>query len=255
MKKYTILYMSIYKKFIQRFSKRESIKIRIIIISIIVLLILLLLSIVYNKVLHKENFEIDDEEYSGTAVERMNNIRKNIISLTDNDLSVDWDIVRVNLLKAGGMRDLKNGIGNDSHCFTDFNHCDLTPIKKTQLYEENNGRVSNIEYSNSLGPSIEAASIPNTGPGGSWCTCMINCNTQPKPLDVAHVQFKSRIAFKLVWVPPNYNTFVLIDDSGNFLNKGTPKGNLPDISTRRKNFQLTIGSKYSKVAIDIGKKI
>jgi hypothetical protein len=233
--------MSIYRKFFR-------------IIFIIFLLILLLLSIVYNKVYNKENFNAEDE-YSGTAVERMNNIHKNIISLTDKELSVDWDIVRVNLLKAGGMRDLKYGIGNDSHCFTDFNHCDLTPIKKTQLYEENNGRVNNIEFSNSLGKSIEAASIPDTGPGGSWCTCMINCNTQPKPLDVAHVQFKSRIAFKLVWVPPDYNTFVLIDDSGKFLNKGNPSGNLPDISTRRKNFQLTIGSKYSKVAINIGKKI
>lgn len=34
--------------------------------------------------------------------------------------------------------------------------------------------------------------------GGSWSTCLIGCNQNP-PQDVAHVQFKSRIAFKLVW--------------------------------------------------------
>ena len=35
--------------------------------------------------------------------------------------------------------------------------------------------------------------------------------------DVAHVQFRARIAFKLVWAPPDFNSFVLVDD-------GAPKG-------------------------------
>lgn len=35
--------------------------------------------------------------------------------------------------------------------------------------------------------------------------------------DVAHVQFRARIAFKLVWAPPDFNSFVLVAD-------GAPKG-------------------------------
>ena len=37
---------------------------------------------------------------------------------------------------------------------------------------------------------------------------------QDPPQDVAHLQFKSRIAFKLVWCPPNFDKFVLVDDDG-----------------------------------------
>ena len=37
---------------------------------------------------------------------------------------------------------------------------------------------------------------------------------QDPPQDVAHLQFKSRIAFKLVWCPPNFEKFVLVDDDG-----------------------------------------
>lgn len=40
----------------------------------------------------------------------------------------------------------------------------------------------------------------------------MGCNKEP-PQDVAHVQFRARIAFKLVWVPnDNFDTFVLVDD-------------------------------------------
>jgi hypothetical protein len=31
---------------------------------------------------------------------------------------------------------------------------------------------------------------------------------------VAHLQFKARIAFKLVWCPPTFEKFVLVDDDG-----------------------------------------
>jgi len=208
---------------------------------------------VFSKEFFQNSSSLIDPKYPGTAVTRMNNIISNIKSLTPSELSVDWNSVRTNLLKAGGMFNIQSGIGNDSHCFEDFNHCDLTPIRNSMFNEKNNGRVNNIDQSNSLGSSIVAASSPNLGPGGSWCTCMINCNAQPDPQDVAHVQFKSKIAFKLVWAPPNYTTFVLIDDSGNLLNYGTPTGNLPDINSRKDNFNLTIGSKYSNAAIKIGK--
>jgi len=54
-------------------------------------------------------------------------------------------------------------------------------------------------------------------------TCTNGCHLTP-PSDVAHIQFQSRIAFKLVWCPPEFASFVLVDDEGNLLKKGTPTG-------------------------------
>jgi len=62
-------------------------------------------------------------------------------------------------------------------------------------------RSSNI-ISRSRTRPPQVASDPSLGPGGSWSTCMQGCNKEP-PADVAHIQFRSRIAFKLVralWV-------------------------------------------------------
>lgn len=87
-----------------------------------------------------------------------------------------------------------------------------------EVHSENEGKVAGIHFSNKLGRGIEIASLPELGPGGSWSTCMIGCNQEP-PRDVAHLQFKSRIAFKLVWVPPSFTTFVIVDDAGNLLNR------------------------------------
>lgn len=70
----------------------------------------------------------------------------------------------------------------------------------------NEGRVAGIAYNNRLGEGIRIASIEELGPGGSWSTCMIGCNKEP-PQDVAHIQFKSRIAFKLVWYIITYFTY------------------------------------------------
>jgi len=58
-----------------------------------------------------------------------------------------------------------------------------------------------------LGPGIRIASLPELGPGGSWSTCLMGCNA-PEPRDVAHLQFRSRIAFKLVWAPPSFDACV-----------------------------------------------
>jgi hypothetical protein len=67
---------------------------------------------------------------------------------------------------------------------------------------------------------------------------MIGCNQEP-PSDVAHKQFKSRIAFKLVWCPPAFNSFVLVDDAGDLLARGTPSGGqLPSLRERQYNFQV-----------------
>ena len=80
-------------------------------------------------------------------------------------------------------------------------------------HDTNDGSVKGIAVGNLLGPGIEIASLPELGPGGSWSTCTNGCHLEP-PQDVAHVQFRSRIAFKLVWAPPAFEAFVLVDDAG-----------------------------------------
>ena len=79
----------------------------------------------------------------------------------------------------------------------------------------------------------------------------MGCNKNP-PSDVAHIQFQSRVAFKLVWVPnESYDTFVLVDDEGKLLAKGKPSDGpeaLPRLGERQMNYQIMKGSKYSTVA-------
>ena len=68
------------------------------------------------------------------------------------------------------------------------------------------------------------------------------------------MQFRSRIAWKLVWCPPNFDSFVLVDDDGLLLaGPATPQGpGLPDGQQRMQNFMLVRGSKYSKAAEKAG---
>ena len=113
---------------------------------------------------------------------------------------------------------------------------------------KNSGEVKQIAVGNFLGDGIRKASIPELGPGGSWSTCANGCHVDP-PQDVAHIQFRSRIAFKLVWVPnENFDTFVLVDDDGVELAKGSPTGRLPSKQQRMMNYQLVQGSKYAIAA-------
>lgn len=147
------------------------------------------------------NADVVDPEYPGTSVIRLQNVQRRVKSLTPQELSRDWETVRRSLLWAGGLRDLPNarpGEGYTGHSFNDFNHCDLTTMRGSEAHNNNEGRVAGIAFNNRLGRGIEIASIEELGPGGSWSTCMIGCNREP-PQDVAHIQFKSRIAFKLVW--------------------------------------------------------
>jgi hypothetical protein len=191
-----------------------------------------------------------DVQYPGTAVQRLRSVHARVKELNEEQLNDDWELVRKNILWAGGLKDLQNAVpgqGYTGHSFNDFNHCDLTTMLGDVAHNENLGQVEGIHRSNQLGPGITIASIPDLGPGGSWSTCMMGCNQEP-PRDVAHLQFKSRIAFKLVWCPPAYQTFVLVDDAGALLAMGTPKGTLPDIRERRQNYQLVKNSKYSKEA-------
>merc|ERR1719163_2654597 len=104
------------------------------------------------------------------------------------------------------------------------------------LNEAGDNRIQGIAIGNRLGPGIEIASLPELGQGGTWSTCTNGCHLDP-PQDVAHIQFRSRIAWKLVWVPPMYSSFVLVDDDGALLNSGTPTGQLPSAGERAMNYQ------------------
>lgn len=66
------------------------------------------------------------------------------------------------------------------------------------------------------------------------------------------MQFKSRIAFKLVWCPPALTTFVLVDDEGALLACGTPSGDVPSLRARQGNYGLVHGSKYATEAEKMG---
>jgi len=193
-----------------------------------------------------------DPVYPGTAVTRMRTCVDRAKSLSEEDLSGEWEQTRKKLLWAAGLRDLTNvppGQGYTGHAFNDHNHCDATTMLGDVAHNLNDGgnRVAGIAVNNRLGPGIELSSLPECGDGGSWSTCTNGCHLDP-PQDVAHVQFRSRIAWKLVWCPPTFGTFVLVDDEGALLASGTPTGQLPGIRERQANFQLTAGSKYAREA-------
>eukprot|EP00438_Fugacium_kawagutii_P026941 Skav204979 [mRNA] locus=scaffold1180:234092:234475:- [translate_table: standard] len=120
-------------------------------------------------------------------------------------------------------------------------------------HNENDGNIEGIVTGNLLGPGIQVASLPELGPGGSWSTCINGCNLEP-PQDVAHVQFRSRVAFKLVWCPPAFKKFVLVDDEGKYLAHGEPSGNLPHEFWRKSNYELVRGGRYAHVAESFAKE-
>jgi len=183
-----------------------------------------------------------DPVYPGTAVTRLSSVLKRVKELPS--LDGPWVDVRRHLLAAGGLKEDRS----TSHAFNDDNHCDLTAMDQAVAFEDNsNGAVARISRGNLLGPHIVKASLPEHGPGGSWSTCTNGAHLTP-PSDVAHVQFSARVAFKLVWVPSEFNQFVLVDDEGRFLKHGTPSGNLPHIRSRQGNYALVQGGKYAAVA-------
>jgi len=199
--------------------------------------------------------EMYDKEYPGTAVQRLRAVHERVAILaTDGTLDGPWEEVRRRLLWAGGLRDLPNaapGQGYTGHSFNDWNHVDCTTMLGDVSDSLNDGSIKGIAKGNLLGPGIRIASLPELGEGGSWSTCAMGCNQDP-PNDVAHVQFRSRVAFKLVWVPnENYDTFVLVDDEGKLMAKGTPSDGsaaLPHRREREMNYQIMKGSKYATVA-------
>jgi len=203
-----------------------------------------------------------DPEYPGTAVERMLAVRDRVKKLAETDVfNGRWEDVRKKILWCGGLKDLPDalpGQGYTGHSFNDFNHVDLTAMRDVESDNQNDGRVAGIAYGNPLGNGIRLASLPELGLGGSWSTCAMGCNKDP-PVDVAHVQFRSRIAFKLVWVPnEQYDTFVLVDDDGDLLAKGTPSNGpegLPSLRERQQNFLIVKGSKYAREAAALARTV
>lgn len=188
-----------------------------------------------------------DPEYPGTAVERLRAVHERVREASaKGQFHGEWSDVRRHLLRCGGLRDLPDarpGEGYTGHAFNDFNHCDLTTMRLDVADANNEGRVAGIAFNNPLGNGIRVASLPELGPGGSWSTCILGSNQVP-PRDVAHVQFQSRIAFKLVWLPPTFVSFALVDDSGAVLAKGMPTGTLPALRERQQNFAAVRGGKY-----------
>ncbi|GMH60294.1 hypothetical protein TrVE_jg9583 [Triparma verrucosa] len=198
-----------------------------------------------------------DPIYPGTAITRMQNSRARVTSLTSLDLSSDWStITRPKILWAAGLKDLRTsrpGEGYTGHSFNDWNHVDATcMLPDVQTETNSDGSVKGISRSNNLHAGIKIASDTTLGPGGSWSTCQIGCSTVPNPTDVAHVQFSSRIAFKLVWCPPRFEQFVLVDDEGLILNRGKGVGDgLPDLRERVRNFKEVEGGKYGRFAFEV----
>lgn len=194
--------------------------------------------------------ELYDSDYPGTSVQRLRSVHTRVATLATNGSLINqpWETVRRHLLWAGGLRDLPDaspGFGYTGHSFNDYNHVDLTTMNDDVSNNLNDGSVKGIAIGNRLGPGVRIASMPELGPGGSWSTCAIGCGSNP-PQDVAHVQFHSRIAFKLVWVPNvNYDSFVLVDDGGTLLAVGRPTGTLPSRRERVMNYKIMEGSKYA----------
>ena len=109
-------------------------------------------------------------------------------------------------------------------------------------------RVEGMHRVNLLGPHIEDASLVERGDGGSWCTCILGADQEP-PQDVAHVQFRSRVAFKLVWSPvDDFGSFALVSDSGELLAHGTPTGAVPSYRERMANYEVVKGGRFATAA-------
>lgn len=185
-----------------------------------------------------ENGIQTDPKYPGTAVLRLRSVLNHVHSLPD--LNKNWPEVRQLLLTAGGLKDDES----TSRAFNDDRHCDLTTMIEDFQYDFNADPSTDKLVQDQLRAQIGKASLPKPGPGGSWFTCINGAHTTP-PRDVAHTVFRSRIAFKLVWVPPDFTQFVLVDDEGGELKRGKPTAGLPPKHSRSNVYALVQGGKYA----------
>jgi len=171
---------------------------------------------------------------SGTATKRLEAARERARSL-DPDLTGDWEGIRKQLLKAAGLA----AKDETSHCFNDFNHVSAMTVVQENRNNKHDGQVQGMAVGNQLGDGIASASL-NDGKGfekgGSWCTCAIGAGKEP-PFDVAHHQFKSEVAFYLVWLKGS-NQFALVTEEGEHLACGQAEGKLPSAEQRKDNWQI-----------------
>lgn len=146
----------------------------------------------------------------GTAAGRSEEARERARKL---DLNGPWQAVRESVVQACGLRVQQS----TSHCFNDFNHVDCCTMGSDATHSTNErSKVRGMHAVNFLGSHIVDASIPDHGPGGSWCTCHIS-----SPDDVCHKQFGARTAFKMVWCGGT-GVVALLDDYANVLASGKP---------------------------------
>lgn len=170
----------------------------------------------------------------GTATERLNAARDRARSL-DGKLIGDFAGIRKQLLWAAGLADISEGEGRTSHCFSDWNHVAATTMQQAEIHNKHNGSVKGMAVGNYLGSSILAASLhegKGFEQGNSWCTC-----AKGAPEDIAHVQFKSEVAFYLVWLKGG-DQFALVTEQGEHLACGHPSKDLPTVSDRKGNWLI-----------------
>lgn len=155
------------------------------------------------------------DSYPNTDTTTLMAITKKIRNWTSVDVQGSWREVRNKLMDISG---LSTSCGHTSHCFNDWNHVDLLCVDESKYHLTNQeSQVLGIDHVNSLEDVIRHC----TSQGQRvWTTCMMGCSREEEPQDVAHQQFKCKIAFKLVWLPgleEKYDRFCLLDEEGDVL--------------------------------------
>lgn len=172
---------------------------------------------------------------SGTATKRLEAARGQARSLNQAALTGDWEGIRKQLLQAAGLK----AQGETSHCFNDYNHVSAMTVVNENRDNEHDGKVTGMGVGNQLGDGIKKASLHDRAgfeKGGSWCTCAIGAGKEP-PFDVAHHQFKSEVAFYLVWLKGS-TEFALVTEEGKHLACGQAEGTLPPADQRKDNWDI-----------------
>ena len=187
----------------------------------------------------------DRSVYPGTAVARLEAVHQRLAAIPQSELDAAWPDARRALLRAGGLRDLPNarpGQGYTGHAFNDYNHCDLTTMLGDVQDESNaDGSVAEISRSNLLGPGIREASLPELGEGGPGRPARTGAHRIRQ--ETSHTYNSARLLRSPIWTPADdYSSFVLVDDDGKLLRKGTPQPPLPAKSQRQMNYRVVQGS-------------
>jgi hypothetical protein len=92
--------------------------------------------------------------------------------------------------------------------------------------------------------------------GFSWCTRIVteNADSTPfhnrdlaVPMSFCNTQHRSRIAFRMVWCPENFDNFVIVDQDGDVLTRGRLDGahDLPPLRERQMAWDIIKNSVYS----------